>query len=150
MIKKIFKLTSIFLGLVLASPVSSDYSTAIGYMPKYSDNFSNFDYVYPNPIGWKKYYENVSDLYKNKKIKLLRQIIVFTIKMYIYFTIIYFIFFRKINNDLKNGLLVSSIPYIYLLSVGTLAAGTEQERILYTGFVVNILFFIILLKQNRN
>ena len=48
MIKKIFKLTSIFLGLVLASPVSSDYSTAIGYMPKYSDNFSNFDYVYPN------------------------------------------------------------------------------------------------------
>ena len=48
MIKKIFKLTSIFLGLVLASPVSSDYSTAIGYMPKYSDNFSYFDYVYPN------------------------------------------------------------------------------------------------------
>ena len=48
MIKKIFKLATIFLGLVLASPVSSDYSTAIGYMPKYSDNFSNFDYVYPN------------------------------------------------------------------------------------------------------
>ena len=109
-----------------------------------------FDYVYPNPIGWKKYYDNVSNLYKNKKIKLLRQVIVFTIKMYIYFTILYFLLFRKIDNKLKNGLLVSSIPYIYLLSVGTLAAGTEQERILYTGFVVNILFFTILLKKGRN
>jgi len=70
--------------------------------------------------------------------------------MYIYFTILNFIFFHKINYKLKNGLLVSSVPYIYLLGVGTLAAGTEQERILYTGFVVNILFFIILLRKNQN
>ena len=109
-----------------------------------------FDYVYPNPIGWKKYYENVSNLYKNKKVKLSRQAIIFTIMMYIYFTILHFIFFSKNNNELKKGLLVSSIPYIYLLSVGTLAAATEQERILYTGFVVYILFFIILLRKNRN
>ena len=53
----------------------------------------------------------------------------------------------KNNNKLKKGLLVSSIPYIYLLSVGTLAAATEQERIMYTGFVVYILFFIILFKK---
>ena len=109
-----------------------------------------FDYVYPNPIGWKKYYENVSNLYKNKKVKLSRQAIIFTIMMYIYFTILHFIFFSKNNNELKKGLLVSSIPYIYLLSVGTLAAANEQERILYTGFVVYILFFIILLRKNRN
>ena len=109
-----------------------------------------FDYVYPNPIGWKKYYENVSNLYKNKKVKLSRQAIIFTIMMYIYFTILHFIFFSKNNNELKKGLLVSSIPYIYLLSVGTLGAATEQERILYTGFVVYILFFIILLRKNRN
>ena len=106
-----------------------------------------FDYVYPNPIGWKKYYENVSNLYKNKKVKLSRQAIIFTIMMYIYFTILHFIFFSKNNNDLKKGLLVSSIPYIYLLSVGTLGAATEQERIMYTGFVVYILFFIILFKK---
>ena len=58
-----------------------------------------FDYVYPNPIGWKKYYDNINNLYKNKKIKLFRQIIVFTLKMFIYFTILHFLFFQK--ND-KN------------------------------------------------
>ena len=109
-----------------------------------------FDYVYPNPIGWKKYYDNISNLYKNKKIKLLRQIIVFTLQMFIYFTILHFLFSQKNDKNLKNGLLISSLPYLYLLTVGTLAAGTEQERILYTGFVVNILFLIILLRQNRN
>ena len=109
-----------------------------------------FDLVYPNPIGWKKYYENVSNLYKNKKVKLSRQAIIFTIMMYIYFTILHFIFFSKNNNELKKGLLVSSIAYIYLLSVGTLGASTEQERIMYTGFVVYILFFIILLRKKRN
>tara|TARA_B100000029_G_scaffold344874_1_gene337321 strand:+ start:383 stop:1726 length:1344 start_codon:yes stop_codon:yes gene_type:complete len=109
----------------------------------------SFDYVYPNPIGWNKYYQNISKLYDNKKIKLIRQILVFALKMYIYFTILFFIFFYKNNNELTNGLKISSIPYIYLLSIGTLAAGTEQERILYTGFVVNILFFIILLKKSK-
>ena len=108
-----------------------------------------FDYIYPIPQGWKKYYENISKLYENKKIKLLRQIIVFTLMMFIYFTIFRFMFFNRKNNALKNGLIIASIPYIYLLIVGTFAAGTEQERILYTGFVVNILFFIILLKKTK-
>ena len=48
MIKKFFKIIGILFCLLIVSPVSSDYSTAIGYKPKYSDNFSNFDYVYPN------------------------------------------------------------------------------------------------------
>ena len=109
-----------------------------------------FDYVYPNPIGWKKYYDNINNFYKNKKIKLFRQIIVFALKMFIYFTILHFIFFKKNDKNLKNGLLISSLLYLYLLIVGTLAAGTEQERVLYTGFVVNIFFFIILLNKNRN
>ncbi len=105
-----------------------------------------FDYVYPNPISWKKYYQNVNKYYENDKIKLLRQIIVFTLKMTIYFIIIRFLLKTK-NKSLRNGLLVSAFLYIYLLSVATLAAGTEQERALYTGFIVNIIFLIIVLKK---
>ncbi len=109
----------------------------------------SFDYVYPNPIGWKNHYQKINILYEKKKIKLIRQIIVFALMMYIYFTIFHFIFFKKDRSELRNGLFVSSIPYIYLVIVGTFAAGTEQERILYTGFVVNILFFIILLGKTK-
>ena len=108
-----------------------------------------FDYVYPNPAGWQKYYKYIYNAYENSRVKFLRQILVFALMTYIYFTLFYFIFFKKDSNALKNGLLISCIPYIYLLIVGTFAAGTEQERILYTGFVVNILFFIILLKKNQ-
>ena len=48
---------------------------------------------------------------------------------------------------LRKGLFLSAVLYAYLLSVGTLAAGTEQERILYTGFVINVLFFILFFKK---
>ena len=104
----------------------------------------SFDYVYPNPIGWKNHYQKINILYEKKKIKLIRQIIVFALMMYIYFTIFHFIFFKKDRSELRNGVFVSSIPYIYLVIVGTFAAGTEQERILYTGFVVNITYGYIL------
>jgi hypothetical protein len=107
-----------------------------------------FDYMHPNPIGWKKYYNYLDNLYKNKKIKLFRQILVFSIMMYIYFTILNFLILKKNEIKLRKGLFLSAVLYAYLLSVGTLAAGTEQERILYTGFVINVLFFILFLKKN--
>jgi len=66
--------------------------------------------------------------------------------MTIYFIIIRFLLKTK-NKSLRNGLLVSAFLYMYLLSVATLAAGTEQERVLYTGFIVNIIFLIIVLKK---
>ena len=47
MIKKNFKYLTILLSLILASPVSSEYSAAIGYKPKYPENFTHFDYVNP-------------------------------------------------------------------------------------------------------
>ena len=106
-----------------------------------------FDYMYPNPIGWKKYYNYLDNLYKNKKIKLFRQILIFSIMMYIYFTILNFLILKKNEMKLRKGLFLSAVLYAYLLSVGTLAAGTEQERILYTGFVINVLFFILFFRK---
>ena len=67
--------------------------------------------------------------------------------MYIYFTILNFLILKKNEMKLRKGLFLSAVLYAYLLSVGTLAAGTEQERILYTGFVINVLFFILLIKK---
>ncbi len=47
MIKKNFKYLLVFVGLILSSPALSEYSAAIGYKPKYSENFTHFDYVNP-------------------------------------------------------------------------------------------------------
>tara|TARA_E500000178_G_scaffold92875_1_gene91842 strand:- start:568 stop:744 length:177 start_codon:yes stop_codon:yes gene_type:complete len=43
---------------------------------------------------------------------------------------------------MKYTFLFITLIYLYLLLVGTFAAGTEQERILYTGFGIYMLFFI--------
>lgn len=47
MIQKKSKVIGFLFGLLIAMPAFSDYSIAIGYEPKYSNNFSNFDYAYP-------------------------------------------------------------------------------------------------------
>lgn len=105
-----------------------------------------FDYIYPTPLGWSEHYSKISNLYKNNQIKLIRQIIVFTLMMFIYFTLIKFLLTSKYKK-FNRGLFFVGFLYMYLVTVGTMAAGTEQERILYTGFIINILFVIILQKS---
>ena len=46
--KSQFKLIlAIFILILLNKPIYADYSIGIGYKPKYTDNFKNFDYVNP-------------------------------------------------------------------------------------------------------
>ena len=101
-----------------------------------------FDYVYPVPMGWKNQYSIISKLYTNSNYKLIRQVIVFTIMLIVYFYILKFILNRNTEKNMKYTFLFITLIYLYLLLVGTFAAGTEQERILYTGFGIYMLFFI--------
>lgn len=101
-----------------------------------------FDYINPVPKGWKKFYSPVLKIYKNNNYKLIRQISIFFMMMIIYFYVLKLIFVKKIPKNLKFSFLFIFLNYLYLLIVGTFAAGTEQERILYTGFSIYLLFFI--------
>lgn len=107
----------------------------------------SFDYIYPLPKGWQEFYSLFSDAYKNKNIKLARQLIIFGFKMYLYFVVIMYIISVK-EKHLKNGIFYFSLIYFYLLFFSTMAAGTEQERSLYTGFVINVIFLILKLKDD--
>ena len=98
-----------------------------------------FDYVYPNPKGWDKYYKGLKEIYENKNYKLIRQFLVFFLMITIYSTLCY-ITFSKSYKNIKPSLILTGLFYTYLISVGTLAGGTEQERIMYTGFFINIIF----------
>ena len=109
-----------------------------------------FDFAHPTPKGWKKLYSSMNKLYENKNIKLFRQITIFTFKMYIYFVILKFLFSKKITKKTRTHTFFSSLIYIYLLLMAIFVAGTEQERILYTGFVINLFFIISFIKNRVN
>ena len=106
-----------------------------------------FDFVYPKPKNWNKYYDGLDKLYKNPSIKLTRQIIIFILCMFIYSVLSYFVLFSKEDKKLRKSLFIIGIIYFYLVAGCTLGTGTEQERYLYNGFIVNILFLIIILKS---
>ena len=103
--------------------------------------------MYPKPKNWNKYYDGLDKLYKNPSIKLTRQIIIFILCMFIYSVLSYFVLFSKEDKKLRKSLFIIGIIYCYLVAGCTLGTGTEQERYLYNGFIVNILFLIIILKS---
>ena len=108
-----------------------------------------FDYIYPVPNGWKNFYSDVYKIYENKNAKLIRQILLFIFKMYVYFIIIKFFFSKKVDIKFRSNTFFSSLIYIYLLCMSVFVAGTEQERILYTGFIINLFFIICFLKRKN-
>ena len=101
-----------------------------------------FDVLYPKPVGWNKYYYTLDKLYSNSKIKLLRQIMIFIYMMIVYFYLLNLIFFSKESVDLKKSYFVILIIYFYILVIGHLATGHEQARMLYSGFIIHLLFFM--------
>ena len=106
-----------------------------------------FDFMSAEPKNWNKYYYNIKKFYNVPEIKLTKQIIIFILCMFIYFSLLKFVFFTNRNSSLGKALFIIGLIYFYLLALCTLGAGTEQERYLYTGFVINILFMIIILKK---
>ena len=106
-----------------------------------------FDFVYPNPSGWMKYYGFIKNAYQDKNIKLLRQILVFSLNMIIYAVMIYFIFFSNYNLNFKLSIFFIGLAYLYLFSVSFLFSCCEQERMLFTGYIKEVLFIIFLVKK---
>tara|TARA_Y100000816_G_C26074844_1_gene565688 strand:+ start:296 stop:1654 length:1359 start_codon:yes stop_codon:yes gene_type:complete len=109
-----------------------------------------FDFVYPNPSGWLKYYGSIKNLYKNENIKLFRQVCVFTLNIFIYATMVYLIFFSNYSLDLKISIFFIGLAYMYLFSISFLFSCCEQERMLFTGYIKEILFIIYLIKHSSN
>ena len=62
--------------------------------------------------------------------------------MIVYFYLLNLIFFSKESVDLKKSYFVILIIYFYILVIGHLATGHEQARMLYSGFIIHLLFFM--------
>ena len=101
-----------------------------------------FDFT-PKPKGWDlPFYEN---LFKLKDYKIYKQFILLFINLIIYCTMIFMIFFSNFNHKLKSALFLISIIYLYLFSVSYLFSCCEQERMLYTGYIKEVLFIIFII-----
>ena len=70
--------------------------------------------------------------------------------MTVYLTLIYFILFSKKDIRLRKALFIIGLLYAYVVTACTLGTGVEQERYIYTGFISNILFVIIILKKFKS
>lgn len=109
-----------------------------------------FDFLHPKPEGWNKYYNKIDYFYSNKKIKLTRQVIIFTYMMIVYFFFLKLIFFSKQKNAIKKAYFTIMIIYFYILSVGHLATGHEHARMLYSGIIIHLLFYMHVLRNLFN
>ena len=85
--------------------------------------------------------------YKDKNIlKKSKQILILLYMLSLYLLIFYLILFTK-DKKLKNFLSTIMLVYFYLLGIGHLFNGYEQERMLYGGFFIHFLFFLLLNKR---
>lgn len=103
-----------------------------------------FEFVVGSPEKLKRMFE-----YKNKKkTKFLKQIIILFYMIFVYSYFLYLIFSIK-SKKFRNSLLLIFLFYFYILSVGHLFNGYEQERMLYGGFFIHCLFYIFLGDKNK-
>ena len=110
-------------------------------LPRSSCKFA-FDFA-PKPKGWKiNFYDNFLEKSTNK---FYRQIILLFLNLIIYLTLLYMIFFSNYGYKLKYSLLIIAALYSYLAIISYAFACCEQERILYTGYIKEILFLIFLI-----
>jgi hypothetical protein len=102
-----------------------------------------FDFI-PKPKGWKiNFYDNFLEKSDNK---FYRQLILIFLNLIIYLIMLYMIFFSNYEYKLKCSLLIIAALYSYLAIISYAFSCCEQERMLYTGYIKEILFLIFLIK----
>lgn len=102
-----------------------------------------------SPINWDKtkLQSFVKFMKSNDYLKYFMGLILIIYMLIIYLFVIYKFLLSKEEDFIKKSLLCIFILYSYLVFVGHFFNGWEQERFLYTGFVLQIIFIIFLIKK---
>lgn len=116
----------------------------------YSFISSHSKFAFEFVVGSPKKLILLLDFSNNKKIKLLKQILIFIYMSVIYSFFFYFIFLKKNIFNYKKSLFLIFFTYSWILIIGHLLNGYEQERMLYTGFFVHLVFWLSIIKSRLN
>ena len=100
-----------------------------------------------SPNGWKKYFGFISELKTNNISKIFKIFFVFSYMMVMYFFYLKKIFFSKEELFVKKSFFCIFTFYAYIVFIGHFVNGWEQERFLYTGFALQIIFIAYLFKK---
>jgi hypothetical protein len=101
------------------------------------------------PIGWNDFF-SIKELKKNIKKKYFMGFFTISYIFFIYIYLVYYIFFSKELLKIKKPLCAIFLFYFYVVLIGHAANGWEQERFLYTGFILQLLAIALLIKQIIN
>ena len=99
-----------------------------------------------SPKGWHSIFP-IKELKKNIFIKYLMGFFTLIYIFLIYAYVIYYLFRAHDNLFIKKTVSVIFIFYLYIVVIGHLFNGWEQERFLYTGFVIQLLAVSLFVKQ---
>ncbi len=116
----------------------------------YSFIASHSKFAFEFVVGSPKKLIFLLDLSSNKKIKLLKQILIFIYMLAIYSYFFNFILFKKNFFNYKKTLFLILFTYSWVLIVGHLLNGYEQERMLYTGLFIHLIFWLSIIKIKSN
>ena len=102
-----------------------------------------------SPLNWNKVKLSflVNFIKSNIFLKYFQATLLIMYMLTIYIFIIYKILFSSEKNYIKKSFICIFSLYCYLLFVGHLFNGWEQERFLYTGFVLQVIFINFILKK---
>lgn len=119
--------------------------TRIYYFLMSHGKFS-IDYSYDSVINWKKKFSLLENIQNNIYTKVIRQFVLisFVFSMYLFF--IKKIFFTKKDSINRKVFFTIFSLYSYMLFIGHFFNSWEQERFMYAGMVLYLIYIIYLLK----
>jgi hypothetical protein len=116
----------------------------------YSFIASHSKFAFEFVVGSPKKLIFLLDFSSNKKIKLLKQIIIFIYMSIVYGFFFYFLCFKKNIFNYKKSFFLIFFTYSWLLITSHLLNGYEQERMLYTGLFIHLVFWLNIFKLRSN
>ena len=100
-------------------------------------------------VGAPDFLKEIFSYKDNENIKLFKQLILITYMLIVYLFFFYSILFIK-NKVLKNFLITIMTVYFYLVLIGHLFNGYEQERMMYGGIFIHFLFYLLIFNNKKN
>ena len=99
------------------------------------------------PLGWDNYFGFVKTFKANNFTRVIQVIVLLTYMLSIYLFYLKKIFFSKEELFVKKSFFCIFTFYGYIVFIGHFLNGWEQERFLYTGFALQIIFIAYLFKK---